>query len=100
MPTVKREPDIAPNKGTRVRIEATLERVPLSKGGAAHAATALRLDDGTLVWVTYSDPPSGWEAFVGQPVTVEALIWPGPPPNSKQAVIAPHISDWSPPVRR
>lgn len=98
MPLVKQESDIAPNKGTRVRIEATLERVPLGKGGAAHPATALRFDDGTIVWVTYSEPPPGWEAFVGQRVIVEALIWPGPPPGSKQAVIAPHITDWSPPV--
>lgn len=100
MPTVKRESDIAPNQGARVRIEATLERVPLGKGGTAHAATALRLDDGTIVWVTYSDPPSGWDAFIGQRVVVEAVIWQGPPPGSKQAVIAPHATDWSLPVRR
>ena len=83
MPTVKREADIAQSKGTRVRLEATLERTPLRKGGAGHPATALRLDDGTLVWVTYSDPPPGWEGFVGQRIAVEAVIWPGPPPGSK-----------------
>ena len=99
MSTVKREADIAQSKGTRVRIEATLERTPLRKGGAGHPATALRLDDGTIVWVTYSDPPPGWDVFIGQRVVVEAVIWPGPPPGSKQAVIAPHITDWSLPTR-
>lgn len=99
MPIVGREADIAPNTGKRVRIEGTLERVPVIKHTASHPGTALRLDDGTLVWITYSEPPPGWEVFVGQKIAVEAVIWPGPPPGSLQALVAPHATDWGTPSR-
>lgn len=95
MPTVHTASDIAPNKGQRVNIEATLRRVPLRKGAASHPATALFLGDGTQIWVTYGEPPPGWESYVDKDVTVEAVIWTGPPPGSKQAVGGPHVSDWS-----
>lgn len=100
MPIVRTASDIASNKGQRVNIEATLRRVPLRKGAASHPATALFLADGTQIWVTYGEPPPGWETYVDRDVTVEAVIWTGPPPGSKQAVGGPHVSDWSEPAAR
>jgi hypothetical protein len=100
MPIIRTASDVASNKGQRVNIEATLRRVPLHKGAASHPATALFLGDGTQIWVTYGEPPPGWETYVDKDVTVEAIIWTGPPPGSKQAVGGPHVSDWSEPAAR
>jgi hypothetical protein len=100
MRTVRSASDIASNKGQRVSIEATVRRVPLRKDVASHPATALFLPDGTQVWVTYGEPPPGWESYVDRYVTVEGVIWPGPPPGSRQAVGGPHVSDCSEPVVR
>lgn len=99
MQTVRTASDIAAHNGQRVHIEATLRRMPLGKG-VSHPATALVLGDGTLIWVTYGEPPPGWERYMNQSVTVEAMIWAGPPPGSMQAVGGPHVSDWAEPVAR
>lgn len=100
MPTVRSASDIAAHKGQRVTIEATIRRVPLRKDVASHPATALFLPDGTQVWVTYGEPPPGWEPYVDRYVAVEGVIWPGPPPGSRQSVGGPHVSDCSQPAAR
>jgi hypothetical protein len=97
LPTVRTLADIAPNAGKRATIEGVLRRVPLRKGDASHPATALFLSDGTQIWVSYGDIPAGWEGFVDKPIVVEATVWKGPPPGSKQAVGGPHVSDWGAP---
>lgn len=100
MSTVRSLSDIAKHAGTRVTVEGDLKQVPFGKGGPEHLATVLQLADGTQIWVTYGEAPPGWERFFGKPVTVEGVVWDGPPPTALASVGGPHISDWAAPRAR
>lgn len=102
-PIVRDRGELALQSGRRITVEGTLVREPMRKGDNAWAGTALRLDDGTLVWVTYTDPPHGWEGLVGRRVRVAGTFWDGPPPAppdqpQPQMLVAPHLVDVDAPI--
>ena len=87
--------DIPLKSGDRVTISGTLVRHVLHQD--REPGTAIRLDDGTLVWLTYGAPPPGFAVFMDKKITVVGLIWDGPPPDFLQSIGAPHLSDWAVP---
>lgn len=77
-------------RGARVLLEGTLERATMSKGGKSWLGTALVLDDGKVVWVTYGPPPEGWEPLLGKFLRVEAAL-SKQSSTTEQALLAPHL---------
>lgn len=83
--------------GQRAVLKGTVERVSMGKGGKTWLGTAVVLDDGTPVWVTYGEPPEGWASFLGQFVTVEGgYAWQSS--LTQQSMHAPHLIDPSTPT--
>lgn len=76
--------------GERAVLRGTVERVEMGKGGKQWLGTAVVLDDGTPVWVTYNAPPEGWEPFVGKYVEVEGNF-SRQSSLTKQSMMAPHL---------
>jgi hypothetical protein len=84
--------------GNPVTVVGQLERVPLSKGKGEFVGTALVLDDDTLVYLTYGEPPKGFEALVGARLKVEGLLRPSIDDQS-QSLVAPHLRAPGSPVK-
>lgn len=78
-----------------VALGGTVERVSTGKKGAL--GTAVVLDDGTVVWLTYGPPPEGWEPLLGKFVHVEGTLQ-GQSPASPQSMMAPHLASLGKPV--
>lgn len=76
--------------GERAVLKGTLERVSMGKGGKTWLGTAVVLDDGTPVWVTYGEPPEGWAPFLGQYLSVEGS-YARQSSLTQQSMFAPHL---------
>ncbi len=78
--------------GQQATVVGIIERVPLSKG---KHGTAVVLDDDTTIYVTYEEPPKGWE--VGARVKVSGLL--SPSLSEEQSLLAPHLRGPSAPQK-
>ncbi|MBL8933303.1 MAG: hypothetical protein JNM69_02045 [Archangium sp.] len=76
-------------------ISGTVERVSLGRKGAI--GTALVLDDGTVVWLTYDAPPAGFEPLLGKFVRVDGTLQ-SQSAASPQSLMAPHLASPGKPV--
>jgi hypothetical protein len=74
----------------RVTVEGTLERVSMGKGSKTWLGTALVLDDGKVVWLTYAAPPAGWEVLLGKFLRVEGVL-ARQSSATAQSLVAPHL---------
>jgi hypothetical protein len=82
-----------------VVVIGTLERVELQKGkGSAWQGTGLKLGDGTVVYVTYGDPPAGWAPLLDKRVAVHGSLRASIS-DKGQSLVAPHLRDWGAPVQ-
>lgn len=91
-PTIEAQLKAGP---AQVSISGTVERVALGRKGAV--GTAVVLDDGTAVWLTYEAPPAGWEPLLGKFVRVEGTLQ-GQSAASPQSLMAPHLASPGKPV--
>lgn len=80
---------------SRVTVSGTVERAPTGRKGLL--GTAVVLDDGTQVWLTYNAPPEGWVPLVGKFVRVEGTLQ-GQSAASPQSMMAPHLVSPGKPV--
>ena len=76
--------------GGSVSLVGQLERVSIGKGKSEWQGTAVVLDDDTVVYVTYGDPPEGWGALLGARIRVEGLLRPSLS-DHEQSLLAPHL---------
>lgn len=83
--------------GGRAALTGTLERVTMGKGGKSWLGTALVLDDGTVVWLSYNTPPKGWEPLLGKFLRVEGTL-AGQSSHTVQSLLAPHLNAPGTPV--
>lgn len=83
--------------GKRVVVYGVLGRVPMRKGKGKWRGTGVVLDDGTVVYITYGDPPAGWDARLDMRVCVRGrlLNWSS---LTKQSIVGPHLSELDFPV--
>lgn len=79
----------------QVAVSGTVERVSLGRKGGL--GTAVVLDDGMAVWLTYEAPPEGWEPLLGKFVRVEGKLQ-GQSAASPQSMMAPHLVSPGKPV--
>ena len=104
--------DIARLDGQWAEVRGTVTRTsfvapaPVLRDGKMVAAwdegTGLTLEDGAELRVSLGAPPPGWEALVGQRVSVVALVWNGAPRETPGAGGSnqPSISSWETPQVR
>lgn len=74
----------------RVTVRGTLERVTMGKGRKTWRGTAIVLDDGAAVWVTYGLPPEGWAPLLGQFVETDGELARAASTDA-QSLLAPHL---------
>ncbi|MDP2269391.1 MAG: hypothetical protein Q8K32_01595 [Archangium sp.] len=84
--------------GGQVTVVGQLERVPLGKGNSSWAGTGLVLDDDTIIYLSYSAPPPGWEALIGARLRVEGTLRPSLSEH-EQSLIAPHLREPGKPTK-
>ncbi len=82
--------DVEAAMGKAALIHGTVRRVSMSKGPHAWEGTGVVLDDGTIVYVNYSEPPKGWGELVGKYVRVKGTLAPELP-APQQSLRAPHL---------
>jgi hypothetical protein len=84
-------PDVDAAMGREAAVHGTVRRVPISKGKGTWEGTGVVLDDGTVVYVTYRDPPDGWAALVGRYVRVVGVLTTSSS-DTAQSLVAPHLT--------
>jgi hypothetical protein len=92
LPEVTSSEQVKKEMGNRVAVIGQLERVPIAKGKSEWQGTALVLDDDTIIYVTYTAPPAGWESLIGARVRVEGMLRPSISEH-EQSLLAPHLRD-------
>lgn len=92
VPDVTSSEQVKKEMGNRVAVIGQLERVPIGKGKSAWQGTALVLDDDTIIYVSYSAPPAGWEKLIGARLRVEGMLRPSMSEH-EQSLMAPHLRD-------
>lgn len=98
LPAVFKQEQIQAAMGKRVIVYGDIERIPMSKGKGRWQGTGVVLADGTVVYVTYGEPPPEWERFLGARVCVRGrlLNWSS---LTRQSIAGPHLSEMDFPVR-
>ncbi|MFT3710802.1 MAG: hypothetical protein QM817_24525 [Archangium sp.] len=97
-PEVSVAEHVKEHMGKNVVVAGLLERVPIAKGKGEFQGTALVLDDDTTIYVTYAEPPKGWESLIGSRVRVDGLLSPSIDDKS-QSLLAPHLRNAGTPVK-
>lgn len=90
--------EVVKQTGKAVTLEGTLERRSMGKGGSGWNGTALVLDDGTEVWLSYREPPASLEGLVGARLQLPGTLARELEPNA-QALLAPHLVKLGAPVK-
>lgn len=98
VPEVTSNDAVQRQMGNKVTVIGQLERVPIGKGQNEWQGTALVLDDDTTIYVTYAEPPAGWESLVGQRIRVEGTLRPNLTEH-EQSLIAPHLRQFGTPKK-
>lgn len=98
VPEVSTAADVRQLMGGPVTAAGQLERIAITKGPKTFFGTALVLDDGTALYLTYGLPPPGWEGLVGERLKVKALLMPSIDDQS-QSLMAPHLRAPETPVK-
>lgn len=98
LPKVFKAEHVKITMGERVILYGTIKRIPMNKGKGKWQGTGVVLADGTVVYVTYGDPPPEWERFLDERVCVRGrlLNWSS---LTKQSIAGPHLSELDFPIR-
>jgi hypothetical protein len=98
LPKVAKAEHVKITMGKRVILYGKIKRIPMSKGKGKWQGTGLVLVDGTVVYITYGDPPPEWERFLDERVCVRGrlLNWSS---LTKQSIVGPHLSELDFPIR-
>ena len=98
VPEVTSNDAVKTQMGNKVNVIGQLERVPIAKGKNEWQGTAIVLDDDTTIYVSYAEPPAGWESFIGQRIRVEGNLRPNLSEH-EQSLIAPHLRQFGTPKK-
>ena len=79
--------------GAPAAVIGTLERIAVRKG----LGTAVVMDDGKAVWISYGAPPLGWAPLLGKYVRVEGTL-ASQQSASPQSMLAAHLNNPGKPV--
>ncbi len=93
---IKNKAELKPAMNSQVVIFGTLERVDIGKGGKSWKGTAIVLDDGAIIYVTYGAPPEGWQPLLGKYVRAEGAL-ANQSSLTQQSLSAPHLKPASVP---
>jgi hypothetical protein len=98
LPKVFEKKQLKAAMSKRVVVFGNVERIPMSKGKGKWQGTGVVLGDGTVVYVTYGEPPPQWKRFLDARVCVRGrmLNWSS---LTKQSIVGPHLSELDFPVR-
>lgn len=97
-PEVTSTEQVKTHMGKQVTVVGILERVPIGKGKNEWQGTAIVTDDDTTIYLSYAEPPKGWETFVGARVRVDGLLSPSLS-DHEQSLLAPHLRTPTTPVK-
>lgn len=98
LPEVVSTSSVKEHMGQQVAVLGVLERVPIGKGTKEWQGTGVVTDDDTVIYLSYAEPPKGWEKLVGARVRVEGLLSPSLT-DHEQSLLAPHLRQPSMPVK-
>jgi hypothetical protein len=98
LPEVTLAEHVKPHMGEQVAVSGVIERVSLGKGKSEWQGTGLVLDDDTVVFVSYAEPPAGWAELIGARVRVEGLLSPSLT-DHEPSLLAPHLRAPTRPVK-
>jgi hypothetical protein len=98
LPKIFKAEQVKAAMGKRVVVYGEVKRIPMSKGKGRWRGTGVVLTDGTVIYVTYGDPPSEWGRFLDTRVCVRGrlLNWSS---LTKQSIVGPHLSELDFPVQ-
>lgn len=98
LPEVTLVEQLKSNMGQQVTVAGIVERVAIGKGNGEWQGTGVVLDDDTVIYVSYGEPPAGWNELVGVRVRVDGLLSPSLT-DHEQSLLAPHLRSPGKPVK-